>query len=82
MKKIIAGLLLVLMFFVFAGCGNMDMLDTTYTYDYAIISFPDGTVKKIEIKKWCDYEGEQIQIESKDGKIYLVNSMNCVLVQK
>jgi hypothetical protein len=39
-------------------------------------------VKAIKIKRWKDYEGEQIQIIGKDGTVYLINSMNAVLIRK
>ena len=77
---LIAALLVVIMCMC-SGCGNRDMWDTNHTFDRAIIEMPGGTVVEIEIKKWTDYEdGEQIQIIAKDGTIYLVNSVNCVLI--
>ena len=83
-KKIITALILAGL--ILANCtscdGNKDMWDTNYSYDYAIVAFPNGETKTIEIKKWCDYEGEQIQIIAKDGTVYLVNSVNCVLVNE
>lgn len=82
MKKIIACFIAGLMALCLVSCGNYDTFDTVYTYDYAIVSFPDGEVKKIEIDKWSDYEGEQIQIIAKDGTVYLVNSNNCILVKE
>ena len=83
MKKFIAIIIVVCILLAMVACGNRDMFDTVYSYDYAIISFPDGTSKTVEIKQWRDYEdGEQIQITAKDGTIYLVNSVNCVLVNK
>lgn len=78
MKKIIVALILAAM--LLTGCGNMDMWDTVYTYDRAIIEMPDGEVIEVEIGKWRDYEGEQIQIIAKDGTTYLVSSFNCVLI--
>lgn len=81
MKKIIALTLALLMLLCLVSCGNYDTFDTVYTYNYAIVSFPDGEVKRIEIDKWSDYEGEQIQIIAKDGTVYLVNSNNCILVR-
>ena len=81
MKKIIALILVAMMLFCLVSCGNYDTFDTVYTYNYAIVSFPDGEVRKIEIDKWSDYEGEQIQIIAKDGTVYLVNSNNCILVK-
>jgi len=56
-------------------------VDTTYTFDTAIISLPDGTVVKGEVDSWTDYEdGDQIQVVI-DGVTYLVHSTNIVLVQ-
>ena len=78
MKKLLISAALAL---GLVGCGNLDMLDTNFTYHYAITKWPDGTVKKIEIKQWADYEGEQIQIISTDGNIYLLSMNNTVLVR-
>ena len=62
--------------------SNKDIWDTNSVYDYAIVAFPDGETKTIKIKKWRDYEGEQLQITADDGTIYLVSSINCVLVNE
>lgn len=78
MKKLFIGATLAL---GLVGCGNLDMFDTNYTYHYALTKWPDGSVKKIEIKQWADYEGEQIQIISTDGNIYLLSMNNTVLVR-
>lgn len=86
MKRII-GLILTIVLtlsvvLTLASC-NKQIFDTTYAFDYALVQFPDGTCEKIEIKTWTDYEdGEQIQITSKDGTTYLVNSVNCILVSE
>lgn len=82
MKKLVLLVLTALLAVMLCSCGNMDMFDTNYTYDYAIVSFPDGSVQTIEIDQWTDYEGEQIQIIAKDGTIYLVNSVNCILINE
>lgn len=86
MKRIIglilAVVLVVSLLLALASCGNKQIFDTTYQFDYALVQFPDGTCEKIEIKKWDDYDGEQIQITSKDGTTYLVNSVNCILVSE
>ena len=78
MKKLLIGATLAL---GLVGCGNLDMFDTNYTYHYALTKWPDGSMKKIEIKQWTDYEGEQIQIISTDGNIYLLSMNNTVLVR-
>ena len=83
MKKVITLILTVMMLFTLCSCGNMAIVDTVYTYDKAIIEFPDGTTKTIEIKQWQDYEdGEQLQITAQDGTVYLVHAENCILVRE
>lgn len=78
---VLIGVLLVTIMIVCSGCGNQDMWDTNYTFDRAIVEMPGGEVMEIKIKQWRDYEdGEQIQIIAEDGTIYLVNSVNCVLI--
>lgn len=85
MKKIIkvalAFILTVVFICALAGC-NKQVFDFENRFEYAIVSFPDGTCEKIEIEKWSDYDGEQIQIIAKDGTVYLVSSFNCVLVRE
>lgn len=78
MKKLLFLLPLVALL---SGCGNLDLFDTVFTYDTAVTKWPDGTMKTIKIHKWCDYEGEQIQIIGKDGTVYLLSSVNTVLMR-
>ena len=84
MNKFNVGLCAILViatvFLVLPFTGNRTIIDTTYKYNKAIIKMPDDTVKEINISSWKDYEGEQIQLKDKDGTIYLVNSINCVLI--
>ena len=82
MKKILLATLLVACMVLFAACGNYDLCDIEYTFDKAIVKFPDGTIETLEIKNWTDYDGEQLQITTKDGTVYMFNSVNCVLVKE
>ena len=83
MKKILVILLTLVILVAFVGCTNKDLFDTVLTYDYAIIFLPDGTTKTVEIAQWTDYaDGDQIQIKGTDGTVYLMHSMNCVLVNE
>lgn len=77
MKKImlILGIVLCL-----TGC-NREIIDLNYSYDKAVCNI-GGKYQEIEIKSWKDYEGEQIQLKDKNGKTYLVNSMNCTLIDE
>ena len=82
MKKIIALLLVViavLSAMLLAGC-NKQMVDLTYSYEYAIIGLPNGEVVEGKVSSWTDFEdGDQIQVKI-DGKTYLVHSSNVVLI--
>ena len=82
MKKAIAFLLaviVVLSALLLNGC-NKQMLDLTYSYEYAIIGLPNGEVVEGKVSSWTDYEdGDQLQIRI-DGKTYLVHSSNVVLI--
>ena len=84
MKKWIAMLLalvVVLSAMVLAGC-NKQMVDLTYSYEYAIIGLPNGDVVEGKVSSWTDFEdGDQIQVKI-DGKTYLVHSSNVVLISK
>lgn len=68
--------------FLLSACGNKDWFDTTYTYDRAIVSLPDGTIIDGKVDKWTDYEdGDQIQVTI-DGVTYLVHSSNIALISE
>lgn len=79
MKKIMALILAVLTVMVLSGC-NKQMVDLTYSYEYAIIALPNGEVVEGKVTSWTDYEdGDQLQIKIA-GKTYLVHSSNVVLI--
>ena len=83
MKKMIAILLPAVVALSLAlittGC-NKQMVDLTYSYEYAIISLPNGDVVEGKVSSWTDFEdGDQIQVKI-DGKTYLVHSSNIVLI--
>ena len=70
----------ILILFGLTGC-NQQIIDLNYTYDKAICKIGNET-KEIEIKKWNDYDGEQLQIIDKEGTVYLVSSFNCTLIKE
>lgn len=70
---------LILGILILAGC-NKQMVDLTYSYEYAIIGLPNGQVVEGKVSSWTDFEdGDQIQVKI-DGKTYLVHSSNIVLI--
>ena len=83
MKKIIAILLVAVialsMALITTGC-NKQLVDMTYSYEYAIIGLPNGETVEGKVSSWTDFEdGDQIQVKI-DGKTYLVHSSNIVLI--
>lgn len=77
------GIIVLLLFILVTttGCGNRTIIDTTYTFNRAIISLPNGEIVEGEVQSWTDYEdGDQIQVKI-DGDIYLVHSNNIALIQ-
>lgn len=61
------------------GCGNVDIIDTNYTYNAAII---EG-VGEVKVKQWRDYDNsDSIQIISTDGKVYYTHLSNVILINK
>jgi diphthamide synthase subunit DPH2 len=80
-KKIITiiGTVIALMILVICGTGcNRQIIDTKYNYKTAICRY-DGYSFNLKIKKWRDYEGEQIQIIDETGHTYLISTNNCFL---
>ena len=78
-KKAIAAIALIATVAGLTAC-NRTLVDTTYSYDQAIISLPNGEIVEGKVISWTDFEdGDQIQVKI-DGKIYLVHSSNIVLI--
>ena len=79
-KNIFYGIVVVLtILVVLTGC-NKQVFDFEYTYNKAICNI-GGTYKEIKIKKWTDYDGEQLQIIDNEDNVYLVSSFNCTLIK-
>ena len=79
-NKILVPLLLALSL-VLTGC-NMQVVDLTYTFNYAYILLPNGECIEGKVDSWTDYDdGDQIQVVIK-GVTYLTDTTRCVLVKK
>jgi len=80
--QILFAIAFVLLFFasLLVGC-NKQVIDTTFKYDYAVISLPDGRIVEGQLQAWRDYDdGDQLQVKV-NGATYLVHSMNVALVK-
>lgn len=72
---------LVVIIIIFNTACNKQIIDTTWSFDYAYIKLPNGEVVEGPVDSWKDYDGEQLQVKIK-GITYLTNSYNCVLIDK
>ena len=77
-KKFLLIIILFLLIGLLTGC-NYQMIDLEYEYDKIICNY-NGDKFELEIDKWCDYEGEQIQVVS-NRKTYLLSANNCYMVK-
>lgn len=65
---------------LFLTACNYQMVDTTFKFDRAIISLPNGSTVEGKVESWLDYEdGDQIQVKI-DGVTYLVHSSDVALI--
>lgn len=81
MKKVLCLVCAITMAMALSACGNRQVFDTTYTFNKAIISLPDGTVVEGKVSSWKDYEGDQFQVVV-EGTTYLLHASNVVLISE
>lgn len=86
-KTIVFGIMIVLVivmlvFGVVQANGNKQIFDFNNDFEYAYVCWPDGTPEKLRLKKWNDYDGDQIQLITTDGGCYVFHSSKCVLANK
>lgn len=82
MKKVFIFMMVIAAIFTLSSCGNRQILDTTYSFEQAIVTLPNGELIEGEVESyWKDYEGDQIQVVI-DGTTYLVHSSDVVLISE
>lgn len=67
---------------VFAGCGNQQLIDTTWTFERAVIFLPDGDKIEGNVSSWKDFDGSDMIQVTIEGKTYLTHSSNVVLISE
>ena len=81
MKKLSIFAIVMLLACCLTGC-NKQLIDTTWSYEKAIITLPNGEVVEGRVSSWTYFDdGDQIQVKI-DGKQYLVHSSNIVLISE
>ena len=81
-KKALIGLIAGLAMMI-VGCtnGGYDIIDTTWTYERAIMKLPNGEVIDGRVQNWRDYDGDVVQVKI-DGNTYYVHMENIVLISE
>lgn len=81
MKRKVIGLML-LVCSLLVSCGNKQLLDTKWEFNKAKIFIGDEVIE-VEVDSWKDYNQDTtIQITSKDGKTYLTDLNNVILINE
>lgn len=78
---VLATLLLGCILAMFTGC-NMGLVDTTWSFERAIIFLPDGEKVEGKVSKWNDFDGSDMIQVTIDGKTYLTHSSNVVMISE
>ena len=85
MKRIICFVLVIAitcaLCFALSGC-NMQMIDTTWSFERAIIFLPNGEKIEGTVSSWGDYESSDMMQVTIDDKTYLTHSSNVVLISE
>lgn len=81
MKKIIAITTIVSMLLALTACGNYRFVDSHWEFNYAYITFPDGTVKEVEVVRWAE-DSQSVTIEASDGQVYSVSYYHVIMTKE
>ncbi len=81
MSKKLIGIILTIaaIALLFTGC-NMQMVDTTYSFEEVCIAMPNGEIIEGKVESWGDYENSDMIQVKVDGKVYLTHITNVVLI--
>ena len=72
-------LLIIAVSIILVGC-NVQVVDTHWNFDRAIIFLPDGKSIEGKCQSWTDFdESDMLQVKI-DGKTYLTHSSNVILI--
>lgn len=73
--------LAVICIVLLSGC-NQQIVDTTWSFDKAIIYRQDGTIIEGEVTSWKDFENsDMVQVKIGDTT-YLTHSSNVILIHE
>lgn len=81
MKKILIVIMAIVLLLSLTSC-NVSMVDTTWSFERAIIRLPDGSVVEGKVHSWLDYDNtDTIQVKI-DDKVYFTHVANVCLISE
>ena len=82
-KKLLITALISLPFISLVGCGNKDIIGTTFTFKYAKIRLADGQIVECKVAQWAKYERQDsVRVTFENGEVYYTHSSNVTLYNK
>lgn len=82
-KKLLITIFVYLSFITLSGCGNKDILGTTFTFKYAKIRLVDVRIVECEVKQWAKYNNQDsVRVTFENGEEYYTHSSNVILYNK
>ncbi len=76
-KIMVVATIIVIIVLCLTAC-NKTVFDTKYKFEKAYIRINDEWFD-VNVSKWNDYEGEQIQLILTDGSVIVIHSRDCIL---
>lgn len=76
---IVCILLVIVTIIAMTGC-NRQLIDTTWSFERAVIFLPDGEKIEGKVSSWRDYEESDMIQVAIDGNQYLTHSANVILI--
>ena len=69
---------------MFTGCTptNYQAVDTTWSFERAVIFLPDGEKIEGAVTRWKDFQESDMLQVTIDGKTYLTHSSNVILISE
>lgn len=78
---VVAILMIVALIIPLAAC-NMQVIDTTWSFERAIIFLPDGDKIEGKVSSWTDFESSDMIQVTIEGKTYMTHSSNVVMISE
>lgn len=80
-KKLILIVAVLSSLLLLSGCGNKQIIDTTWKFNKAIIIIGEEKIE-VNVESWKDYDDTTVQIKDKNGNKYLTDIKNVLLISE